>query len=224
MEKKWFLYHEKQRTGPHAWEELYSKAASGGIDPQDLVWAEGMPEWTRADQVDGLLQKTVPPPPSGGPPPFPASPPHIHASPAGPATETGHQSSLTSKTSTGLEPNIAALLSYILGWITGIIFLLLEKDNKFVRFHAMQSTIFSGAITVIQIFLSIVSTLIWSIVWRGGISTWNTASAITGFLSILSLLFWLACIALVILAMVKSYNHELYKLPIAGKIAEKQLY
>jgi len=41
------------------------------------------------------------------------------------------------KTSTGIQPNVAALLSYVLGVITGIIFYLLEKENKFVRFHAM---------------------------------------------------------------------------------------
>ena len=52
------------------------------------------------------------------------------------------------KTSTGLTENVAGLLCYILGWITGIIFLILEPDNKFVRFHAIQSIIVFGIISV----------------------------------------------------------------------------
>ena len=45
------------------------------------------------------------------------------------------------KSSTGLESNIAGLLSYLVGWITGLIFFLIEQEDEFVRFHAMQSII-----------------------------------------------------------------------------------
>ena len=57
----------------------------------------------------------------------------------------------TEKTSTGLEANLAAALSYLVGFVTGIIFLLVEKDNKFVRFHAMQSILLSAGFTVLWI-------------------------------------------------------------------------
>src|SRR6476659_5980561 len=50
----------------------------------------------------------------------------------------------TAKSSTGLDENVAALLSYIAGWITGLVFFLIEKDSRLVRFHAMQSLILSG--------------------------------------------------------------------------------
>ena len=53
------------------------------------------------------------------------------------------------KTSTGLQENVAGLLCYVLGWVTGLIFILIEKENKFVRFHAMQSIVTFGSITVI---------------------------------------------------------------------------
>ncbi len=54
---------------------------------------------------------------------------------------------------TSLEPNVAGLLCYLAAWITGLIFILIEKENKFVRFHAMQSIVTFGAIFVVCIVL-----------------------------------------------------------------------
>ena len=59
-------------------------------------------------------------------------------------------------TSTGLSPNVAGLLCYVAGWITGIIFLVLEQRNKFVRFHAAQSIVTFGTITVAGIVLGLI--------------------------------------------------------------------
>ena len=56
----------------------------------------------------------------------------------------------------GMQPNIEAGLSYVLGWVTGLIFFLMEKQNRFVRFHAMQSILFFGGLTVIRIILSFI--------------------------------------------------------------------
>jgi len=53
------------------------------------------------------------------------------------------------KTSTGLTENVAGLLCYILGWVSGFVFILIEQENKFVRFHTMQSIISFGTITII---------------------------------------------------------------------------
>ncbi len=105
------------------------------------------------------------------------------------------------KTSTGLQPNVAALLSYLLGFVTGIIFILVEKENKFVRFHAMQSIVTFGALFVLQAALPIIPFLGWILI---------------PFVAILNLVLW-------ILLMVKSYKGEMFKLPIAGDIAEKQI-
>nr|QNO52254.1 hypothetical protein BPDGFPMF_00013 [Methanosarcinales archaeon ANME-1 ERB6] len=98
------------------------------------------------------------------------------------------------RTSMGLEENIAGLLCYALGWITGIVFLVLEKENKFVRFHAMQSLV---------TFLPL--SLIASIGW-----------AISSLVGILALILWLVM-------MFKAYQGEMYKLPIVGDFAEKQI-
>ena len=103
------------------------------------------------------------------------------------------------KTSTGLEPNVAGLLCYVLGWVTGLIFFLLEKDNKFVRFHAMQSIIVFGAINVVY-FIFFRIPYIWVfgwVIWAFGFVLW-------------------------IVLMIKAYQGEKYKLPVSGDIAEKQ--
>lgn len=104
-----------------------------------------------------------------------------------------------SETSTGLQENVAGLLCYVLGWISGIVFLILEPKNKFVRFHAFQSIIVFGAITIALILLS-----------------WIPFIGIV-FMSIL----WACWFILWILLMVQAAQGLLYKLPWAGDLAEK---
>jgi len=104
------------------------------------------------------------------------------------------------KCSSGMQPNLAALLSYLLGFITGILFyFFLEKENKFVRFHAMQSIVVSAAFFVAQIILGMIPILGWVLSFLVGIG---------GFI------LW-------IFLMIKAYQGEYYKLPYAGDIAEK---
>ena len=110
------------------------------------------------------------------------------------------------KTSTGIEPNVAALLSYLLGWVTGLIFFLIEKENKFVRFHAMQSIIVFGGLTIFNIVFSMILSIL---------------RIYYGFYFIFQLV-WLAAIALWIVLMIKAYQGETFKIPVAGEIAEQQ--
>lgn len=108
------------------------------------------------------------------------------------------------KTSTGMQANVAALVSYAGGWITGLIFFLLEKENKFVRFHALQSIIVFGAFSVLGIGVPIVFQYF-----------------MFQFVVVISKLLGLAAFILWIILMIKAYQGELFKLPIAGDIAEK---
>ena len=104
----------------------------------------------------------------------------------------------TEKTSTGLEANLAAALSYLVGFVTGIIFLLIEKENRFVRFHAMQSTLLFAGIVAIDILLQIVPIL---------------GALVVVFVVIpLSAVLWL-------LLMFKAYQGEEFKLPLVGPMA-----
>jgi uncharacterized membrane protein len=104
------------------------------------------------------------------------------------------------KTSTGLTENVAGLLCYVLGWVTGIVFLIIEKDNKTIKFHAWQSIFTFGALTVIQIILGFIPIVGW----------------------ILGIIVWLLTVILWILLMVKAYQGQMWKVPIAGNIAAKQ--
>lgn len=97
---------------------------------------------------------------------------------------------------TGLPKNTAAALSYVLGWLSGIVFLLIEKD-PFVRFHAMQSTLTFGLLTV----LSFVPIIGW---------------ALSPLLMIVGFVLWLVLIF-------KAYQGEEFKLPMVGNFAQKQL-
>ena len=101
----------------------------------------------------------------------------------------------------GLEENIAGVLCYVLGWLTGIVFLVLERENKFVRFHAMQSITTFLSLSVIGMLIS----------WIPFIG-WVTSQLI----GILSLIVWL-------ILMFKAYQGEMYKLPVVGDFAEKQV-
>jgi len=131
------------------------------------------------------------------------------------------------QTGSGLDPKVAAALSYI--WIVGLIFFFIEKENKFVRFHAMQSILFGIANSAIMMVLAIVATIL-TVVFTIGAAAASAAGsgglgAIVGlFVWLIWLLFWvLAMLGLVglIFAAVKAYQGQKFKLPIIGNMAEK---
>lgn len=104
----------------------------------------------------------------------------------------------TEKTSTGFDANVAAALSYLVGFVTGAIFLVVEKDNRFVRFHALQSTLLFAGLVLINVLLNIVPLL--------------------GFL--LSVFVLLPASAVLwLLMMFKAYQGEEFKLPLVGPLA-----
>lgn len=105
------------------------------------------------------------------------------------------------KSSTGLDANLAAALSYLLGFITGIVFLVIEKENTFVRFHAMQSTITFAGLFVVMVVLGAIPILGW----------------------FLSLILWLASLIIWLILLIKAFQGEKFKLPLVGDIAERQV-
>ncbi|VVB97442.1 Uncharacterised protein [uncultured archaeon] len=104
-------------------------------------------------------------------------------------------------TALGIDENIEGLLCYVLGFLTGILFLILEKENKFVRFHAMQSTATFIVLFVVLIVLGFIPFIGW---------------LIAPLIGLLGFILWL-------LLMYKAYNKEKYKLPVVGDFAESQI-
>jgi uncharacterized membrane protein len=125
---------------------------------------------------------------------------------------------LTGKSSTGLDENIAALLAYIFGWVSGLIFFLMEKDSKLVRFHAMQSILLNVCILVLLFGGWIVTFILVLIASQLA----DIMGAVAGFLA---LLVWLiiagALLIAVILCLVRAYQGKFFKLPIIGNLADK---
>ncbi|MDJ0808901.1 MAG: DUF4870 domain-containing protein [Desulfobacterales bacterium] len=103
------------------------------------------------------------------------------------------------KSSTGLPAHIAAILCYLLGWISGLVFYLIEKESDFVRFHATQAIITFGALTVVSLLIQVLPLL---------------GQLIGGLLSLLGLALW-------IILMIKAALKERFKLPYIGDWAEE---
>ena len=104
----------------------------------------------------------------------------------------------------GLSENLAALLSYVFGWVTGLIFLLLDK-RPYVRFHAAQSIVVFLGLHILRAVLAATFGMAWSF---GGLGNWGVY-----FLSLVSLVLW-------VVLMVKAVQGVRFKLPLAGDIAE----
>jgi len=103
------------------------------------------------------------------------------------------------KSSTGLDENVAGALCYLGWWVTGIVFLVIEKDSKIVKFHAWQSIISFAAITILSVVIGVIPVirLLGGLVWLAGVILW-------AFL------------------MYKAFKGEQFKLPFVGDLAEKQ--
>ena len=98
-----------------------------------------------------------------------------------------------------LSPNVSALLCYVAGWVSGIVFLVLEQKNYFVRFHALQSIIVFGTLTAASLFLGALPVVGVGFHWAIGV----------------------AWFILLIILIVKAASGEAYKMPWAGNLAER---
>ena len=118
----------------------------------------------------------------------------------------------TTAATSGLAPNVAAALAYVLGIITGVIFFVIEKENRFVRFHAAQSITVTLVLTVIGIGLSVLSSALVFVPVLG----WILAL-------LLSVVLFFGSIVLWILLMWRAYQGREWEMPIAGALARKLL-
>ena len=125
---------------------------------------------------------------------------------------------LSGKSSTGLDENIAALLTYVLGWVSGLVFFLIEKDSKLVRFHAMQSILFSVLVGVVC-FVGWIVTLVFVVVAA------QLADVMGTLVGLIATLIWViigaGLLIALIMCLVRAYQSKFFKLPVIGNLAEK---
>lgn len=126
--------------------------------------------------------------------------------PVGASAAAPAQVAITPAGTSGLQENVAGLLCYLLGWLTGIIFLLIDK-RPFVRFHAAQSIVVFGALFVIRMVLS------FGLLSGGGLVGFSLWSMISLLVSLITLVAW-------IVLMVMAYQGKQFEVPIAAGIAK----
>jgi len=108
---------------------------------------------------------------------------------------------MNGRSSLNLSENVVALIAYLFGWLSGLIILLLEKESRFVRFHALQSLVFFAGMSLIIGIFGRIPVIGWVFAAAGGILTFG---------------FW-------IIGMIKAYQGEAYRFPIVGDFAARQI-
>jgi uncharacterized membrane protein len=125
--------------------------------------------------------------------------------PPGPAPEPAAGATNATGTSTGLDPQLSGLLTYALGWVTGLIFFLVEKEHREVRFHAAQSILVSLVLIAVSMVLSMFSMI-----------------PVIGLLAILGLVvLGIGGFALWVYLLIQGYNLNHVRLPVIGAFAEQ---
>jgi uncharacterized membrane protein len=178
---------------PQAPPQAYAPPPQGGYVPPQQGYAPPPPQGGYAPPPPGGGYN--PPPPGGGynPPPPGYGPPPAQAA--------------------GMEENMACALCYLLGWLTGVLFLVLEpyNRNKTIRFHAFQSIFMCIALFAVYIVLFILSGVLLVVPFVGVVIS-----------SAIHLILLFGSIGLWLFLMYKAYNKERFVLPIVGPLAEKQ--
>jgi len=124
--------------------------------------------------------------------------------------ESGHASG--QETETGLDENVAAALAYVLGWLSGIVLYLLESENECVRFHAAQSIVVFGAIFIAGMVLNVTQ----AFALFG-----NVTRALLGpIFALLTLGLWLGALVLWLYLIIRTYQGENPRIPVAADIAD----
>jgi len=130
------------------------------------------------------------------------------------ATPTEGAATPEAESSTGMSANVAGLLCYVGGWITGIIFVVLEKKSISVKFHAWQSIMTFGVLTVAHLILSTILRAI-------AVATFSPGLAI--FAGVLGTIIWILMAILWIILIIQAGTGKMWKVPWAGDWAEKQI-
>lgn len=133
----------------------------------------------------------------------------------------------------GMDANLMAMLTYIasvvvswipvvryLAWLVPLVLFFLEKESKFIKFHAMQSFVLNAVCAVLTFLITVIAG---GIVSASAVSVYTAYSAL-GLLGIISFLTMVVCLvitAFAVFAMIRAYQYKEYHIPLAGGLAEK---
>ena len=117
---------------------------------------------------------------------------------------------MTEPTSTGVDPRLSALLCYTAWWLSGVIFLIIEQQHREVRFHAAQSLVLFGGLSVIIAMLSF-----------GSVAMLMVSGGAFQAARMLLYLVWLAAVLIWLVLMYRTYNGQTWRVPLAGNLAAK---
>jgi uncharacterized membrane protein len=117
---------------------------------------------------------------------------------------------LTGPTSTGVEPRLAAILCYSAWWISGLIFLIIEQEHRTVRFHAAQSLVLFGGLSLVIGLLS-----------AGSVGMLVVSAAAFQAARLLVYVVWIGAVAIWMLLMLKTFQGETWRVPFASDLATR---
>lgn len=178
----------------------YGQQPPSGVPPQGGEYYQGYSQQPN--------QGAYPPPNTGYQQPQYGQPNQGYQQPYGQPGQQGQYNTANplGPTTVNMEPNVMAGLSYLGAWVTGLIFFLIEKQNRFVRFHAMQSILIFASLTILSIAVNIVEAALASVTFLG--------CFLTPLVSLAWLIVWLIC-------MINAFQGKYFKLPVIGDYAER---
>ncbi|MGH9715943.1 MAG: DUF4870 domain-containing protein [Candidatus Acidiferrales bacterium] len=109
-----------------------------------------------------------------------------------------------------MSENVAGLLCYVLGWITGLIFYFVDK-RPFVRYHAAQSIVTFGGLQIISF---MIGAFFGFSMLAGGFTGFSMGYGLYLLVDLVTFVLW-------IVLMIKAYQHDRFRVPIAADLAEK---
>lgn len=125
-------------------------------------------------------------------------------------TATGAVASSNTMAQTDMKENVAGLLCYVLGWLTGLIFYFIDK-RPFVQFHAKQSIVIFGGLSILRIILGM---FVGFSMLGGGLSGFSLAVALFDLLYLAGVILWIIC-------MIKAYQGERFRVPVAADLTDR---
>ncbi len=123
--------------------------------------------------------------------------------------------------SSGLDSTTAGALSYLFGFVSGLLFYLIEREDRFVRWHAAQSMAFTGLLAVAYIALTFLGTVVSMATFSGSSGMFLAGSLFGLILGLVWLVVAVGSFAAWVYMMVKAYQGETIRLPIAAKVADR---